>query len=52
MKFFTIAALVSAGITSFAASGTVYLLQKPAMNKTEIIFTYSGDLWHVSRDGG
>ncbi|MCX6627378.1 MAG: PDZ domain-containing protein [Candidatus Solibacter sp.] len=53
MKFLTVAALWSAGIaTAFAAPGTVHLLQKPAMNKTEIVFTYSGDLWHVSREGG
>ena len=27
-------------------------LQKPAMNKTEIVFSYAGDLWTVSRQGG
>jgi tricorn protease len=34
------------------AAGTVHLLQKPAMNKTEIVFSYAGDLWTVSRNGG
>jgi len=38
--------------TCFAAPGTIHLVQKPAMNKTEIAFSYSGDLWHVSREGG
>ena len=36
----------------FGASGSVHLLQKPAMNKTEIVFSYAGDLWTVSRQGG
>ena len=26
--------------------------RKPAMNKTEIVFSYAGDLWTVSRQGG
>jgi tricorn protease len=34
------------------AAGTVHLLQKPAMNKTDIVFSYAGDLWTVSRNGG
>ena len=38
--------------TMFGASGTVHLLQKPAMNKTEIVFSYASDLWTVSRQGG
>ena len=28
------------------------LLQKPTVNKTHIVFSYAGDLWSVSRDGG
>src|ERR1039457_7072038 len=53
MKLITLAALSSAGIwTAFAAPGALHLLQKPAMNKTEIVFSYSGDLWRVSREGG
>ena len=38
--------------TMFGASGTVHLLQKPAMNKTAIVFSYAGDLWTVGRQGG
>jgi len=34
------------------AAGTVHLLQKPAMNKTDIVFSYAGDLWTVNRNGG
>src|ERR1035438_5570176 len=53
MKLFTLAALCGAGIsTAFAAPGAIHLVQKPAMNKTEIVFSYAGDLWRVSREGG
>src|SRR3954447_12147914 len=53
MKIFTLAAVLSAVTTSlYAAPGSIHLLQKPTMNKTEIVFSYSGDLWHVSREGG
>ncbi len=34
------------------AAPNLSLLQKPAMNKTHIVFTYAGDLWTVSREGG
>src|ERR1017187_9608230 len=51
MKYRILFALFFAG-TVFGASGTVHLLQKPAMNKTEIVFSYAGDLWTVSRQGG
>jgi tricorn protease len=37
---------------AFGAPATLHLLQKPAMNKTEIVFSYAGDLWSVSRQGG
>src|ERR1035438_463152 len=53
MKIFTLAVLCSAGIsTALAAPGAIHLVQKPAMNKTEIVFSYAGDLWRVSREGG
>src|ERR1039458_3136183 len=53
MKLFTLAALFGVGIsTSLAAPGAIHLVQKPAMNKTEIVFSYSGDLWRVGREGG
>ncbi|MGA2329457.1 MAG: PDZ domain-containing protein [Bryobacteraceae bacterium] len=28
------------------------LLQKPSLSRTEIVFSYAGDLWIVGRDGG
>ncbi len=53
MKFFTFTAVLCA-VTArlYAAPGSIHLLQKPTMNKTEIVFSYSGDLWHVAREGG
>ncbi|HEY2014998.1 MAG TPA: protease, partial [Bryobacteraceae bacterium] len=50
MRYLALLTLFSA--TAFGAAGTLHLLQKPAMNKTEIVFTYAGDLWTVSRQGG
>ena len=47
MKFLIALALLP---TAFAAN--VHLLQKPAMNKTQIVFSYAGDLWTVGRSGG
>ena len=51
MKHRVLLALFSAA-TLFGAPATVHLLQKPAMNKTTIVFSYAGDLWTVSRQGG
>ncbi|HEY1241235.1 MAG TPA: PDZ domain-containing protein [Bryobacteraceae bacterium] len=36
----------------FAASATNLLLHNPAVNRTEIVFSYAGDLWSVNRQGG
>src|SRR3954447_20739345 len=53
MKIFTLAAVLSAATASlYAAPGSIHLFQKPTMNKTEIVFSYSGDLWRVGKDGG
>ncbi|MBL8213758.1 MAG: PD40 domain-containing protein [Bryobacterales bacterium] len=35
-----------------AATADPLLLQKPALSKTQIVFTWAGDLWTVSRSGG
>jgi len=38
---------------SFAAAQTGHLLLRtPALSKTQIVFTYAGDLWSVPREGG
>jgi tricorn protease len=50
---YALVAILAAGLpAAFAAPGTLHLLEKPAMNKTEIVFAYAGDLWTVSRQGG
>src|SRR5215470_9183441 len=52
-KFFfvsTLLLLVVCGVSSFAAGPL--LMQKPTLSKTHIAFSYAGDLWLVSRDGG
>src|SRR5437867_703072 len=33
-------------------AGTHNLFQKPALSQTQIVFSYAGDLWGVSREGG
>ncbi len=38
--------------TIAAAADEPLLLQRPTVNKTQIVFSYAGDLWSVSRDGG
>jgi tricorn protease len=45
--------VISAGLFGvFGAQATVHLVQRPTMNKTQIVFSYAGDLWTVSRQGG
>jgi tricorn protease len=38
--------------TAFGASATTHLLHTPALNRTQIVFSYAGDLWTVNREGG
>ena len=53
MRYPTLFAILCAIVPiASGATGTVHLLQKPAMNKTQIVFFYAGDLWSVSRQGG
>jgi tricorn protease len=35
-----------------AQSNPPLLMRKPSISRSEIVFTYGGDLWIVSRDGG
>jgi tricorn protease len=35
-----------------AASNSPILVQKPTVNRTQIVFSYAGDLWSVPREGG
>jgi len=52
MKSFRLLPLLCGAISAFAAGPSLHLLHKPVMNKTTIVFTYAGDLWSVSREGG
>lgn len=53
MRNFCLFALLCATVpAAFGAGGSLHLLQKPAMNKTVIVFSYGGDLWSVPRQGG
>jgi tricorn protease len=44
--------LIALALLPAAFAANVRLLQKPAMNKTQIVFSYAGDLWTVGRNGG
>ena len=53
MRYSALLVFLSAAIPgAFGAGATLHLLQKPAMNKTAIVFSYAGDLWSVPRQGG
>jgi tricorn protease len=53
MKPSILLALLSATApVTFGATAALHLVQKPTMNKTEIVFSCAGDLWRVSRQGG
>ncbi len=44
--------LLAFSFAAFAAPEPHYLLERPAMNATQIVFSFAGDLWSVSRSGG
>ncbi len=50
MKLFSLVLFSSLAV--FAQTAGVHLLQRPAMNKDLIVFSYAGDLWSVPRQGG
>ena len=52
MKTFFLVMGVLAVPAAFAANTSLHLLHDPAMNRTQIIFSYAGDLWTVGRQGG
>ena len=47
----TIALLVCSG-AGFPQAEKPPLLQRPTLSRTQIVFSYAGDLWIVGRDGG
>ena len=48
----TILSLFALASVCFAQTETPTLLQKPAVNRSQIVFVYAGDLWIVPREGG
>ena len=44
--------LLAAAPAGTAESGAPWLLQKPALSQTDIVFVFAGDLWTVPRAGG
>ncbi len=44
--------ILCASLVSSADSGARLLLQRPALSRTLIVFSYAGDLWSVPREGG
>ncbi len=49
---FTFAALLAFSIAAIAQANGPTLFRQPAISKTDIAFSYAGDLWIVSRNGG
>ncbi len=47
-----ICALIYFFVAAFIAEASPLLLRKPALSRTQIVFSYAGDLWIVPRAGG
>ena len=43
---------LAAASAKTADSESPFLLQKPALSQTRIVFVFAGDLWSVPREGG
>lgn len=54
MKNIILSILVSlcAFVSAFAQNDKPTLFRQPAISKTQIVFSYAGDLWMVTREGG
>ena len=44
--------LLSVSLAKAQSSNTALLLRKPTVSRTQIAFSYGGDLWIVDRNGG
>src|SRR5262249_40883082 len=49
-RFLMAAPILFLSSVSFAEGN--YLLQRPALSHTQIVFSFAGDLWSVAREGG
>ncbi len=47
-----VACIFMVQVLSFAQSERPLLLRHPTISRTQIVFSYAGDLWIVPRDGG
>src|SRR5205085_6484055 len=52
MKQILALVLLLATTTAQAETEKPYLLRKPAINRTHVVFVCGGDLWSVGRQGG
>jgi hypothetical protein len=52
MESFPLFMYFVAASAAFAGSSMTHLLDNPALNRTQIVFSYAGDLWTVNRQGG
>ena len=54
MPQIALALVLIAGVTqvSIGQAEKPFLLRNPSLSRTQITFTYAGDIWIVSRDGG
>ena len=50
--FLSLALICCSFVATKAQTETATLFQNPTVNKTSIVFSYAGDLWIVSREGG
>jgi tricorn protease len=50
--FLTALITIILGVAAFAQSEKPTLFRQPTISKTDIVFSYAGDLWIVSRNGG
>src|SRR5258708_39145331 len=50
-KLYSLALLLGA-VTLCHAANDKFLAQHPTVSKTQIVFSFAGDLWSVPRDGG
>ncbi len=51
-RIFVCLLLVLSGMSIFGQTDKPSLFRQPTVNKTDIVFSYAGDLWIVSRNGG
>ena len=50
--FLVVLVLLGTLVTAFAQGEKPTLFRQPTISKTDIVFSYAGDLWIVSRAGG